>query len=120
MTQIKVYLDEDVHHLIAHALRLRGWEAMTTIDARRQGTDDLSQIRFPAGLRYSILSYNSRDFPRLHNEIISAGSHHAGIIVATQENPSANARALLTLVSTCSSSDMLDELVYLNNWMGRS
>ena len=30
MTAIKLYLDEDVHHLIAQALRLRGWTALTT------------------------------------------------------------------------------------------
>lgn len=80
---MKVYLDEDVHHLIAHALRHRGWDALTTIDAARQGTDDLDQIHYATRLGYTILSYNVTDFPRLHGEILSAGDHHAGIIVAT-------------------------------------
>ena len=31
MTAAKVYLDEDVHSLIADALRLTGWDALTTI-----------------------------------------------------------------------------------------
>lgn len=48
MTPIKVYLDEDVHHLIAHALRLRGWQALTTIDAGRQGSTDLGRLNFPS------------------------------------------------------------------------
>jgi hypothetical protein len=33
MALIRVYLDEDVHNLIADALRLRGWDALTTIEA---------------------------------------------------------------------------------------
>jgi hypothetical protein len=30
MAAIRVYLDEDVHPFIADALRLRGWEALTS------------------------------------------------------------------------------------------
>ena len=33
MAAAKVYLDEDVHPFIADALRLRGWEALTTREA---------------------------------------------------------------------------------------
>jgi hypothetical protein len=117
MTSIKVYLDEDVHHLIAHALRLRGWEAITTVDAGRQGSTDLEQIQFAAEHGYTILSYNVSDFARLHYEIAGEGNHHAGIIVATQDNPVANARTVLELVSTFSAADFTDQLIYLNNWM---
>ena len=116
MTSIKIYLDEDVHHLIAHALRLRSWEAITTFDAGRQGSTDLEQIRFAADNSYVILSYNVSDFPRLHYEIVGAGDHHAGIIVATQEDPAANARTMLALVSTFSAEDFTNQLIYLNNW----
>lgn len=117
MTPIRVYLDEDVHHLIAHAFRHRGWEALTTIEAARQGSDDLEQIQFATRLGYAILSYNVTDFPRLHGEILSAGDHHAGIIVATQESPAGNARTVLALVSSFSADDLRDQLLYLNNWM---
>ena len=117
MTPIKVYLDEDVHHLIAHALRLRGWQALTTIDAGRQGSTDLEQVQFAADNRFAILSYNVADFPRLHAEITDADHHHSGIIVATQNDPAANARTMLSLVSTFSAEDFADQLIYLNNWM---
>jgi hypothetical protein len=117
MPPIKVYLDEDVHHLIAHALRLRSWEVLTTVDAGRQGSTDLEQIHFAADNGYAILSYNVSDFPRLHYEITGAGGHHAGIIVATQEHPAANARTILELVSTFAAEDLIDQLIYLNNWM---
>ena len=117
MTAIKVYLDEDVHPSIADALRLRGWRALTTIEASRQGSGDIDQIRFAAENGCAIVSYNVADFPRLHYEISGAGDRHAGIVVATQDNPSANARALLSLVSAFSAEDLVDQLVFLNNWM---
>jgi hypothetical protein len=117
MASIRIYLDEDVHAFIAHALRLRDWEALTTIEADRQGATDIDQIRFATENGYAIVSYNVSDFPRLHAEIIGGGDHHAGIIVATQEDPRANTRALLSLVSSFSADDFVDQLIYLNNWM---
>jgi hypothetical protein len=117
MASVKVYLDEDVHNLIADALRLRGWEAQTTVQAGNQSQPDSNQILYAAAHGYSIVSYNVTDFPRLHDEIIAAGGHHAGIIIATQDRPSANARALLSLVSAFTAEDFADQLVYLNNWM---
>jgi hypothetical protein len=111
MTPPKIYLDEDVHHLIAHALRHRGWEALTTVDAGRPATEDLDQIRFAADSGHAILTYNITHFPRLHYELMNSGDHHAGIIVATQENPSANARTMLSLVSAFAAEDLVDELI---------
>jgi predicted nuclease of predicted toxin-antitoxin system len=117
MTAIKVFLDEDVHALIADALRLRGWEALTTVEAGRQQSSDIEQIQFALENGYTIVSYNVADFPRLHYQITGGGQHHAGIIVATQDDPRINARVLLSLVSTFSAEDLRDQLLYLNNWI---
>jgi uncharacterized protein with PIN domain len=116
MATIKVYLDEDVHTFIAQALRLRGWEALTTQEARRRGTDDHDQIIFATHRGYVILTYNSSDYPRLHYQILTSGETHAGIILATQEDPRHNIHALFKLLSTLSAEAMRDQLVYLNNW----
>ena len=117
MRPLKIYLDEDVHNLIAHALVLRDWDARTTVEAGLSGASDLQQIQFATANRSAIVSYNSSDFPRLHYEILNKGNHHSGIIVATQDNPRENVRALLSLLNTFSSEDFVDQLVYLNNWM---
>jgi hypothetical protein len=117
MAAIKVYLDEDVHSYIAEALRLRGWQTLTTPVAGNQRATDIDQITYATQNSYSILTYNVTDFPRLHSEILASGGSHAGIIVATQERPSANARALLSLLGTFASEDFVDQLIYLNNWI---
>lgn len=117
MVAIKVYLDEDVHPFIAQALRLRGWEATTTEEARRRGANDLDQITFATDRGYTILTYNIHDFPRLHRELMTSGKMHAGIIMATRENPRRNIRALFNLLNARSAEAMRGQLVYLNNWI---
>ena len=56
MSAIKTYLDEDVHGFIADALRLRGWDVETTVEADRQGSSDTDQIRYAAENGRAILS----------------------------------------------------------------
>ena len=116
MADIKIYLDEDVHPFIADALRLRGWQALTTVEAQRRSSTDREQLAFATANGCALLTYNSRDFPRIHYEILAAGEHHAGIIVATQEDPRRNVRAMLNLVATLSAEALQDGLAYLNNW----
>jgi predicted nuclease of predicted toxin-antitoxin system len=117
MAAIKVYLDEDVHAFIAHALRLRSWEALTTQEAGRRRDTDLDQIAFASEQGYAILTYNIRDFPRLHTEILAGGKTHAGLIVGTRQDPRGNIRALLNLLHLLSAEDLVNQLVYLNNWL---
>jgi hypothetical protein len=116
MTAIKIYLDADVHTFIAHALRLHGWDVLTTQEAQQREANDLEQIAFAAEQGYAILSYNVRDFPRLHYELVASGPMHGGIIVATQDDPRRNLRALFNLLNTLSAEAMRGQLVYLNNW----
>ena len=117
MTAIKVYLDEDVHTYIAQALRLRGWEALTTEEAKQRGADDPEQILFATCHGYSLLTYNINDYPRLHYEIINRGETHMGIIVGTRDDPRRNIGALLKLLSNVSAEAIKGQLVYLNNWV---
>jgi uncharacterized protein DUF5615 len=117
MAAAKVYLDEDVHPFIASALRLRGWDVLATVEARRCGTSDREQVRFATLNGCSFLTYNVQDLPRIHYEMIAAGESHAGIIVATQDNPRRTIRALLNMLANVSAEEMRDSLIYVNNWI---
>jgi hypothetical protein len=117
MAAIKVYLDEDGHTFIAHALRLRGWEALTTEEAGRRAASDLDQITFAAAHGYTIVTYDIRDFPRLHAEIVTGGGSHGGIIVATRRDPRGNIRALFNVLNSLSPEALINQLLYLTNWL---
>jgi hypothetical protein len=97
-------------------LRLRGWDVLTTQEAQQREANDLEQIAFATQQGYAILSYNVRDFPRLHYELVANGTTHGGIIVATQDNPRRNLSALFNLLNVLSAEAMRGQLVYLNNW----
>jgi len=116
MAAAKAYLDEDVHPFIADALRLRGWDALTTNDAGRRGASDRHQVRFATEKGYAFVTYNVRDLPRMHYEMMAAGEHHSGIIVAVQDDPRRTIRALLNLLASVSAEALCDSLVYANNW----
>lgn len=116
MTAIKFYLDEDVHTFIAESLRLRGWEAQTTVEANRRETDDADQIGYASENGFALLTYNASDFPRLHHELLAEGDKHAGILVATQDDPKRTLRALLVVASHFTAEDLEDQLLYVNNW----
>jgi hypothetical protein len=118
MTPPKIFLDEDVHHLIARTLQTQGFEALTAVAAGRAGYSDREQLEFTSANGYVLFTYNIADFPRLHHEVVEIeGGGHGGIIVGTQSDPAANARTLLDLVSTFSADDFPNELLFLNNWM---
>ncbi len=117
MTEIKIYVDEDIHGLIAKALRLRGWEVLTTLEAGRSAATDDDQIRFASEKGFAILSYNVADFPRLHYEFLERGEGHAGIIVAKQSDASRNVQPLFNLLSQVSAGEICNQLIYLANWV---
>jgi hypothetical protein len=71
---------------------------LTTQEAEQREADDVDQIAFATERGYTLVSYNVQDFPRLHYELIARGQSHTGIIVATQDNPRRNLRALFNLL----------------------
>ncbi len=116
MSAIRIYLDENVHSFIAEAVRLRGWDATTTAAQGQLGADDLDQLSFAALHGYAILTYNQRDFARIHYELIQQGSEHGGILLGFRQDPHRTLRGLLRLLSEVASEEMRNRLEYLSNW----
>ena len=64
----------------------------------------------------TVLTFNVRDYARLHREYVSTGKHHVGIIVSDQLQVGVIVRRLLKLLASLSAADMRDRLEYLGNW----
>jgi hypothetical protein len=62
------------------------------------------------------VTYNTRDFVRLHAEYLAADKHHAGIIVSDQLQVGVVLRRLMKLLNVCSAVEMRDCLEYLSDW----
>lgn len=71
---IHVYTDEDMYGTIARALRDRGYDAISTPEARNLGQSDAEQLRYAISQQRAILTFNVRDFVQLHTEYLHSES----------------------------------------------
>lgn len=87
--KLRLFLDEEDHAALAVALRKRGHDAVHTLEEKRLGLSDESQLNFATEENRCLVTFNVGDFVRLHNRWIDEGREHAGII-ASKQLPSAN------------------------------
>ncbi len=80
--KIQFYLDENVPSAVAHGLRLRGVEVVTTPDAGHLGASDTAQLSLAASRNWVPCTQDA-DFLALHQQ----GTPHAGLVYAPQWTP---------------------------------
>jgi uncharacterized protein with PIN domain len=81
---LKLYLDEDVHRKVATALRLKGYDVVSTHDAQKQSLSDAHQLEHAVAQQRALFTFNAGDFDRLHKEYLKDGREHFGIILSRQ------------------------------------
>lgn len=117
MTQIRLYVDEDAQRrALIRSIRARGYDVVTTFEAGRMGSPDTDQLAFATVESRTILTFNSRDFVRLHRDYLMNGKTHTGIIVSNQPETGVLIRRLLRLLRARSAEDMSNWLGFLSNW----
>ena len=97
------------------ALRARGADVRTVVEADLQGKDDRSQLEWAAANGRTIYTFNVSDFCRLHSEYMERGQGHAGIIVVPRQRYTVKQqiRLLLNLLKTESAEDMRNRVWFL-------
>jgi hypothetical protein len=81
-----LYDDEDAMNGIVLRLLLdSGADCLTTNQAGNVGMPDDQQLAFATAEGRAIVTYNRRDFQRLHGQWANAGRPHAGIIILTNQ-----------------------------------
>ena len=81
---VRLYLDRHINIRLAVDLRGRGYDALTTQDAKKDTASDEEQLAFATAEGRAILTFNIRAFAPLHAEWQAAARLHAGIIVSQQ------------------------------------
>jgi hypothetical protein len=114
---VRLYLDEDIiSRALVKALIARSVDVLTSKEAKLIQIPDERHLQYATELHRTVLTFNVRDFARLHREYMSTGKHHAGIIVSDQLQVGVIVRRLLKLLTSLSATDMHDRLEYLGNW----
>ena len=114
---ITLYLDEDtINRRLIKALRSRDINVLTAQEAGLIGVSDREHLEYASSIGRTVLTFNTRDFVKLHIEHVSAERHHAGVIVSDQVHVGVILRRLLKLFNSRSAVDMQGWLEYLSNW----
>lgn len=78
---MKLYLDEDLHPLIARLLRVRGIHAVSVHERMLTGHSDAEHLDRAAQETRCIVTANRNDFLRLTAERLARGEPHTGVLV---------------------------------------
>ena len=120
MSKIRFYLDEDsIEKSLIIAFRNPGLNIVTVADVGKQSYPDKDQLTWVTEQGRVVYSYNRRDFYRLHSEFLATERNHAGIVLLQQQRYSVGQQlqGLLNLVSTLSSEEMVNQLVFLSAYV---
>ena len=75
--------------------------------------DDGAQLARAASLGRCIVTHNRVHFERLHEEYLSAGEKHCGIIVASRRSPYDVTNRLSTLLNTLTADEFVNQPFYI-------
>lgn len=117
------YFDEDMsRHAVAVALRERGVDVLTALEADNRGMSDEWQLGYALQTGRVLYTANQRDFTRLHAEWHARRFSHAGILVLSRQLLPAGdqIRALLAVNQGLDSPAMESRLEFLSSWVRRT
>ncbi|HEY1011070.1 MAG TPA: DUF5615 family PIN-like protein [Herpetosiphonaceae bacterium] len=110
---IHLYLDEDVHVLVADLIRARGFLATTARDMGNLAVPDPVHLAFAAREGMALVTHNRDDFELLAQEAFATGQGHAGIIIAVRRSPQELAQRLLAILNAVTADEMDNQLRYI-------
>ena len=116
---IRLYFDEDsMRHALVEALRIRGVDVLTALDAGTIEETDEQQLEYAVAQNRSTYSFNVGDFCRIHTQWLREGNSHAGIILARQRQFSVGdqMRRLLKLIAAMPAEAMRNRIEFLSDW----
>jgi len=114
MMHVKLYFDENVPEAIAAAVRLRGYDVTTARDAGRKAASDLDQLRYASLQKRVLFTFNVADFVKLHEEFMTTGLRHSGILLSKQLPVGFIVKRLLKLLSLLHVDEIENNISWLN------
>jgi predicted nuclease of predicted toxin-antitoxin system len=114
--KIKLYLDEDIDPLLTKVLRDRGYDILSTHEAKMHKSDDYKQIDFAISEGRAILTHNVRDFHRIAKEYGRISKSHSGIILSSQLPFKELLKRVLRLLHKHNSEDIPNQVLWLEDF----
>ena len=110
---ICLYLDEDVHVLVADLLNAKGFDVLTTRDAGQLQASDEEQLAYAISQKRAFLTHNRSDFEALTQSYFDAERKHYGVILAFRRSPQEIVRRLLLILNRVTADEMENQVRYI-------
>ncbi|CCI06373.1 MAG: DUF5615 family PIN-like protein [Sphaerospermopsis sp.] len=120
MTQLRLYLDEDMmSHSLVQALANRGVDVTTVLTEGREGLSDEEQLKWAASQNRVICTANVADFVQLHIQFIETNETHRGILIIPQQQYSISQclRGLMTFISAYKPESVTNQIYFLSSFL---
>lgn len=108
-----LYLDEDVNVLGADLLRARGFDVITTRDAKQLQASDTEQLTYAVSQSRTLVTHNRTDFEELIQSYFHSGQMHYGVIIAVRRSPQELAQRLLVILNYVIADEMHNQIRYI-------
>jgi len=110
---LKLYLDEDVHKKVATALRLKGYDVISSHEVQKQSLSNYQQLEYAISEQRAIFTFNIGDFKRLHEKYVLSGKSHSGIILSKQIPLRETVNRLTKFLFTRSSEEVKNNIFWI-------
>ncbi len=116
MSDISLYLDEDVRVLLAEVLRSRGYRSTHVLESGRTGKSDPEQLAYAVSHKMAILTHNISDYSKLSKSYSLERKKHFGIIVSEQIPFSELLRRTLKFLSSNTGESVKNRVIWLQDY----
>ena len=112
----KLHLNEHLSPRVATQLHKHGFDVTTSQEAGLLSEPDDKQLEYVALQKRAIVTFNIRDFSRLHERYLAEGREHWGIIFSTREPIGVLLYRLLRLLHSVSAEELRNQTRWLNEF----
>lgn len=112
----KLHLNEHLSPRLGSQLRRYGFDVTSSQETELLSDDDSAQLAHSASQQRAILTFNSTDFVALHEQYMTDGKEHWGIVLSTEEPISVLMRRLLRLLNSVTAEDRKNQIRWLNEF----
>jgi hypothetical protein len=112
----KLHLNEHLSPRLAAQLRNHGFDITSSHEGELLSEPDDKQLSYAASQQRAIVTFNIRDFSRLHDRYLEEEKEHWGIIFSMRESIGVLLHRLLRLLHSISAEELKNQTRWLNEY----
>ena len=116
MSELKIYLNENLSWKISKALREHGYDVTSSHEVNMNSATDIDQFEYAISQGRTVVTNNFSDFFELDERYHREGKYHYGIIFTTECNIPTLTKRLKSLLQTVSVEQLKNQIRWLNEF----